>query len=115
MQRCPDHPRRPRLGRAATTYVIVFDTVRQVAAIAALAITFLVSACSDTGRSNPAAEVKSTPLPSGMSLTCTDRYLSDWSVGPVANGQYVHYVCQNGKVTSWWLDDNQSMESAPPG
>jgi hypothetical protein len=31
--------------------------VRQVAAIAALAITFLVSACFDTGRSNPAAEV----------------------------------------------------------
>ena len=94
--------------------------MRQVAAIAGLAITFLVSACSDTGRSNPAAEVKSTPLPSyhydnGASLTCTDRYLSDWSVGPVANGQYVHYVCQNGKVTSWWLDDNQGMESAPPG
>ena len=27
-------------------------------------------------------------------------------MGPLEDGRYVHYVCQNGKVTGWWVDDN---------
>jgi hypothetical protein len=48
--------------------------MRRRAAIAALVITFLVGACSDTTSSTPAAQAHSSPLPSGLKLTCTDRY-----------------------------------------
>lgn len=87
--------------------------MRRRADIAALVITFLLSACSDTTSSTP-AQAHSSPLPSGLTLTCTDRYQSTWSMGPLEDGRYVHYVCQNGKVTSWWVDDNSGMEDVPP-
>ena len=55
-----------------------------------------------------------TPLPSGLTLACTDRYLSEQTMGPLADGTDVHFVCQNGKVTAWWIDHNDSTEFAPP-
>ena len=88
--------------------------MRRRAGIAALVITFLVGACSDTASSAPAAQAHSSPFPAGLTLTCTDRYQSTWSMGPVEDGQYVHYICQNGGVTSWWVDDNSGTEDAPP-
>jgi hypothetical protein len=94
--------------------VIVSTSMRRRADIAALVIPFLVGACSCTANSAPAAQAHSSPLP-GLTLTCTDRYQSSWSMGPIEDGQYVHYVCQNGKVTSWWVDDNRGTDDAPPG
>lgn len=101
--------------RAATERILLcvpcsplssFSTsMRRRALIAALVITFLVGACSDTTSSTPAAQAHSSPLPSGLTLTC-NRYQSSGSMGPLEDGRYVHYVCQNGKVTSWWVDDN---------
>jgi hypothetical protein len=88
--------------------------MRRRAGIAVLAITFLVGACSNTASSAPAGQAHSSPLPSGLTLTCTDRYQSSWSMGPVEDGQYVHYVCQNGNVTSWWVDGNSGTADAPP-
>jgi hypothetical protein len=88
--------------------------MRRGAAIAGLAIALLVSACSDAGHSSPGARTTPTSLPSGLVLGCTDRYQSEWSEGPIESGQYVHYVCENGKVTSWWIDDNSAVEQAPP-
>jgi hypothetical protein len=90
-----------------------FIIVRQHAAIAATAIAILVSACSGTERSS--AEATQTPFPSGLTPTCTDRYASSWSEGPLENGKYLHFLCRNGKVTSWWVDDNNGTEDAPPG
>jgi hypothetical protein len=83
--------------------------------MAATAIAFLLSACSDPSPSGAAPKSTPTPLPSGLTLVCTDRYLSQRSEGPIANGKYVHFVCQDGKVTSWWIDDNNGTETAPPG
>ena len=94
--------------------ITVFTSMRRRADIAALVITFLVGACSDATSSTPAAQAHSSPLPSGLKLTCTDRYQSSWAMGPLEDGRYVHYVCQNGKVTSWWVDDNSGMEAVPP-
>ncbi len=82
--------------------------------IAALVITFLVGACSDTASPAPASQRHPSPLPSGTTLTCTDRYHSTWPMGPLEDGQYVHYVCQNGKVASWWVVGNSHTENAPP-
>lgn len=36
-------------------------------------------------------------------------------MGPMEDGKYVHYLCQNGKVTSWWVDGNSRTEDAPQG
>lgn len=55
-----------------------------------------------------------TPLPSGLTLGCTDRYTSEQTMGPLADGTNVHFVCQNGKVTAWWIDNNPDTETAPP-
>jgi hypothetical protein len=55
-----------------------------------------------------------TPLPSGLTLVCTDRYPSEQTMGPLADGTHVHFVCQNGKVTAWWIDHNDGTETAPP-
>jgi len=55
-----------------------------------------------------------TPLPSGLTLTCTDRYTSEQTMGPLADGTHVHFVCQNGKVTAWWIDHDDGTETAPP-
>ena len=54
-------------------------------------------------------------LPNGVTVRCTDRYLSTWTMGPLENGKQLHYVCQEGKITSWWVDDNSGMETGPPG
>jgi hypothetical protein len=54
------------------------------------------------------------PLPSGLTLACTDRHLSYQTMGPLADGTHVHFVCQNGKVTAWWIDHNDGTETAPP-
>ncbi len=89
--------------------------MRRGAALAALVITVLVSACASTSGSTAADKVQRTPLPSGLALTCTDRYDSVWSMGPTADGNYVHYVCHGGKVTRWWVDENSGTENAPPG
>ena len=88
--------------------------MRQVAAIAALVITFLIGSCSGIASSSPAAQAHSSPLPAGLTLAC-NRYQSSGSMGPLEDGQYVHWVCQNGKVTSWWLDNNKDTGGAPPG
>jgi len=88
--------------------------MRRRPGFAAVAIIFLLVACSDTASSTPVAKAHSTPLPSGLTLKCTDRYQSTWTMGPVEDGQYVHYVCQDGKVTSWWVDGNGGMENSPP-
>jgi hypothetical protein len=55
-----------------------------------------------------------TPLPSGLTLGCTDRHVSEQTIGPLADGTHVHFVCQNGKVTAWWIDHNEGTETAPP-
>ena len=55
-----------------------------------------------------------TPLPSGLTLTCTDRYTSEQTMGPLADGTHVHFVCQNGKVTAWWIDHDDGTETSPP-
>jgi hypothetical protein len=55
-----------------------------------------------------------TPLPSALTLACTDRYVSDQTMGPLADGTHVHFVCQNGKVTAWWIDHNGGIETAGP-
>jgi hypothetical protein len=55
-----------------------------------------------------------TPLPSGLALTCTNRYRSEQTMGPLADGTHVHFLCQNGKVTAWWIDHNSGTETAPP-
>ena len=88
--------------------------MRLRASIATLVLTFLVGACSDSVNSTAPAQAHPTTLPSGLSLTCTDRYQSSQSMGPLQDGRYVHYLCRNGKVTSWWIDDNNGMEDAPP-
>lgn len=84
------------------------------AGIAALMTTFLLSACSAAGSADNAAGA-ATPLPSGVTLTCTDRGQDSGYMGPLQNGKYIHYLCRDGKVTSWWLDDNDTTEDAPPG
>jgi hypothetical protein len=94
--------------------MIVSTRMRRRADIAALVIAFLVGACSNTTSSTLAAQAHSSPLPSGLTLSCTDRYQSSWSMGPLEDGRYVHYLCQNGKVTSWWVDNNSGMEDVPP-
>ena len=98
-----------------TAPAIVSTSMHRSAGIAALVIAFVVGACSNTASSAPAAQTHPSPLPFGMTLTCTDRYESFWSMGPVEDGRYVHYVCQNGKVTTWWINDNGATEHAPPG
>lgn len=87
--------------------------MRLCAAIATPVITLLVGACSNTTSSTPAAQAHSSPLPSGLTLTCTDRYQISGSMGPLEDGRYVHYVCQNGKVTSWWVDNNNGIDDVP--
>jgi len=64
----------------------------------------------------PSISVKShpIPLPSGLALTCTDNYRSDQAMGPLQDGNYVHYVCDHGKVLAWWIDRNAGGETAPP-
>jgi hypothetical protein len=54
------------------------------------------------------------PLPSGLALICTDNYRSDHSMGPLEDGNYVHYVCDHGKVLAWWIDRDAGNETAPP-
>ena len=54
-------------------------------------------------------------LANGVTVACTDRYTSTWTIGPLENGQQLHYVCQSGRITSWWVDYESGMESAPPG
>ena len=82
--------------------------------MAAMVIALLVGACSDATSSAPTDHVHPTPLPSGLTLVCTDRHETTTTMGPLEDGQYVHFVCDNGKVTSWWIDGNKSMEDAPP-
>ena len=84
------------------------------AGIAALVTTLLMTACSASSSPRDAAGA-STPLPSGVTLTCTDRLQDSGYMGPLQNGKYVHYLCRDGKVTSWWLDENDTTEGSPPG
>lgn len=84
------------------------------AGIVSLVLTLVVGACSGTASSAPIAQTHPTPLPSGLTLSCTDHHLSTRTMGPLEDGQYVHYVCQDGKVSSWWIDRNSAMEDAPP-
>ena len=88
--------------------------VARLATIAALVTTVLVGACSGATSSAPAAPAHPTPLPSNLTLVCTDRHQSTVTMGPLEDGQYVHFVCDNGKVTSWWIDGNEAMEYSPP-
>jgi len=88
--------------------------VRISAAIAATALAFLVGACSNPSSSISGPKPTPTPLPFGLTLHCTDRYMSRGWEGPIENGKYLHWVCQDGKVTSWWIDDNDRDETAPP-
>jgi len=88
--------------------------MRHGAATAAIALTCLVAACSNPSPSSSAPKPTPTPLPFGLTLHCTDRYMSQGYEGPIENGKYLHWVCQDGKATSWWIDDNDRTETAPP-
>ena len=54
-------------------------------------------------------------LANGAVVGCMDRYQNAGAMGPLENGKYLHYLCQNGKLTSWWLDQNAGDEMAAPG
>lgn len=54
-------------------------------------------------------------LANGAVVGCTDRYQTAGSMGPLENGKYLHYLCHNGKLTSWWVDQNTGDEMAAPG
>lgn len=86
--------------------------MRPGAGIAALTIGFVFTACSSS--SAPLAKVDPTPLPSGVTLVCTNTYESSQSIGPLENGLYAHFLCQNGKVTSWWFDGKSGTEDTAP-
>ena len=88
--------------------------MRRGAGIVALVITFLVVACTQTNSSAPTARVAPTPMPSGVPMICTDNYQSSHSMGPLQDGLYAHYLCQDGKVTNWWFDGNGGIEDSPP-
>jgi hypothetical protein len=54
-------------------------------------------------------------LANGAVVGCMDRYQNAGAMGPLENGKYLHYLCQNGKLTSWWVDQNAGDEMAAPG
>ena len=76
-------------------------------------ITLLLGGCSNGGTA-PAARVSPTPLPSGLTLACTDRYDSSHAMGPLQDGGYAHFVCHDGKVTAWWIDGSNDASESPP-
>lgn len=55
----------------------------------------------------PDRPIPSPPtLANGAVVGCTDRYQTAGMMGPLENGKYLHYLCQNGRLTSWWVDEN---------
>ena len=63
--------------------------------------------------------VKSQAHASEAKILCRRRPPSqqapnEQTMGPFADGTHVHFVCQNGKVTAWWIDHNDGTETAPP-
>ena len=89
--------------------------MRQRGLIAALVIgVAFVSGCDSGGSTTHAARVSPTSLPSGLIPVCTDTGTVDTTEGPLQDGKYLHFLCRNGKVTAWWIDDNSGTEDAPP-
>lgn len=85
--------------------------------LAAVPAVLMVAAWSRLASADaPSISVRShpIPLPSGLALVCTDNYRSEHSMGPLRDGSYVHYVCDQGKVLAWWIDRTNGDESAPP-
>lgn len=69
-----------------------------------------------TGRPATETTFPSPPtLANGVTVGCTDRHLSSGEMGPLEDGKQLHYVCADGKITRWWVDDSSAMETAPPG
>ena len=75
--------------------------------VAGLITVALAGACSSGSSPAPIRSGTGSPPPlaNGVVPGCTDAYTSTISMGPLQDGTYLHYICENGKVTRWWIDN----------